>query len=44
VHWLPLAEFTYNHSIHASTSVTLFFAEKGFHPSTKATIQAIPAD
>ncbi len=43
-HWLPLAEFAYNNSVHASTSVMLFFAEKGFHLSIKATVRAIPAD
>jgi hypothetical protein len=44
VHWLPLAEFTYNNSVDASTSITLFFAEKGFYPSREVTIRAIPAD
>ncbi len=44
VHWLPLAEFTYNISVHASTSVTLLITEKGAHPSIKTTIWAIPAD
>jgi predicted NAD/FAD-binding protein len=44
VHWLPLAEFTYNNSVHTSTSLMPFFAEKGFHPSIEITIWAIPAD
>ncbi len=44
VYWLPLAELAYNNSVHASTSVTLFYAEKGFHPSIEATVQAIPAN
>ncbi len=44
MHWLPLAEFAYNNSVHASTGVTPFFAEKGFHPSIEATVRAIPAD
>jgi transposase InsO family protein len=44
VYWLPLAEFAYNNSVHASTGVTPFYAEKGFHPSIEATVQAIPAD
>jgi hypothetical protein len=39
-----LAEFAYNNSIHASTGVMPFYAEKGFHPSIEATVQAIPAD
>ncbi len=30
--------------MHASTGVTPFYAEKGFHPSIEATVQAIPAD
>jgi hypothetical protein len=44
VHWLPLAEFAYNNSVHASTGVMPFFAEKGFYPSIVATIRAILAD
>jgi hypothetical protein len=44
VHRLPLAEFAYNNNIHASTSVTLFFAEKGSHPRIEATVWAVPAD
>ncbi len=30
--------------MHASTGVTPFYAEKGFHHSIEATVQAIPAD
>jgi hypothetical protein len=44
VYWLPLAEFAHNNNLHASTRVTLFYAEKGFHPSLEANVQAIPAD
>ena len=29
---LPLAEFTYNNTLHGSTGVTPFFANYGFHP------------
>ena len=29
---LPLAEFTYNNTLHGSTRVTPFFANYGFHP------------
>ena len=29
---LPLAEFTYNNTIHGSTGVTPFFGNNGFHP------------
>jgi hypothetical protein len=38
VHWLLLAKFAYNNSIHASTGITLFFAEKSFHPSIETTV------
>ena len=31
-HLLPLAEFAYNNTQHLATSVTPFFANKGFHP------------
>jgi hypothetical protein len=44
VHWLPLAEFSYNNSVHASTGVTPFFAEKGFQPSIEATVWATLAN
>jgi hypothetical protein len=43
VHWLPLAEFAYNNSVHASTSVTQFFAKIGFYRSIEAIIWAISA-
>ncbi|TYJ51227.1 hypothetical protein B9479_008213 [Cryptococcus floricola] len=32
--WLSLAEFEYNNATHASTEVTPFFANKGFHPNS----------
>jgi transposase InsO family protein len=35
VYWLPLAKFAYNNSVHASISITPFYAEKEFHPSIK---------
>jgi hypothetical protein len=44
VHWLPLAEFAYNDSVYASIGITPFYAEKGFHPSIEATVQAILAN
>jgi transposase InsO family protein len=31
--WLLLAEFAYNNSPSASTDISLFFANKGYHPS-----------
>jgi hypothetical protein len=30
--WLPLAEFSANNAVNASTQVSPFFANKGFHP------------
>ena len=30
---LPLAEFTYNNALNATTGATLFFANKGYHPN-----------
>src|SRR5882672_2902721 len=30
---LPLAEFTYNNTPSATTSITPFFANKGYHPN-----------
>ena len=30
---LPLAEFTYNNSPHATTGISPFFANKGYHPN-----------
>ena len=30
---LPLAEFTYNNSPSATTGITPFFANKGYHPN-----------
>ena len=30
---LPLAEFTYNNTPNATTGVTPFFANKGYHPN-----------
>lgn len=32
VRLLPLAEFTYNNSVHTSTKTTPFFANHGYHP------------
>src|SRR6266571_5529561 len=30
---LPLAEFAYNNALNATTSVSPFFANKGYHPN-----------
>jgi hypothetical protein len=30
---LPLAEFSYNNALSATTSFSLFFANKGYHPN-----------
>ena len=30
---LPIAEFTYNNAPNATTGISLFFANKGYHPS-----------
>ena len=30
---LPLAEFSYNNALNATTSVSPFFANKGYHPN-----------
>ena len=36
---LPLAEFAYNNSVHASTGKTPFFANYGYHPNSAATVK-----
>ena len=30
---LPITEFTYNNALNATTGISLFFANKGYHPS-----------
>jgi len=30
---LPLTEFTYNNALNATTSISPFFANKGYHPN-----------
>jgi hypothetical protein len=44
VHWLPLAKFAYNNSIHASTGLTPFYAEKAHHPELSECIREVQAD
>ena len=41
VDFLAMAEFAYNNSIHASTRVSLFFANYGFHPHLSIFIPVI---
>jgi hypothetical protein len=41
---LPLAEFTYNNTVHSSTRTTPFFANFGFHPKFSATIPRVTRD
>jgi len=36
---LPLAEFAYNNSVHASTGKTPFFANYGYHPNSAVTVK-----
>jgi hypothetical protein len=40
VDFFPLAEFAYNNSLHASTKVSPFFANYGFHPRFSLSIPA----
>ncbi len=44
VYWLPLAECTYNESVHASTGIARYYAEKHFYPSIEAFIHTIPVE
>ncbi len=44
VTWLPLAEFAYNNSVHASTGVTPFYAEQMVHPSIEEAVRDAPVD
>src|SRR5258707_15230578 len=37
---LPMAEFTYNNSMNATTGVSPFFANKGYHPDITSDLQA----
>jgi len=43
-HLLPLAEFAYNNTQHSATSVTPFFANKGFHPKLKVSLESVPSE
>lgn len=41
---LPIAEFAYNNTIHASTKTTPFFANFGYHPKFTVTIPRVTKD
>ena len=41
---LPLAELTYNNTQHSATSVTPFFANKGFHLKLKVSLESVPSE
>jgi len=38
---LPLAEFTYNNTTNATTGVSPFFTNKGYHPEINTDLQAV---
>jgi hypothetical protein len=43
--WLPLAEFALNNAVSASTGMSPFFANKGYHPRVSfGPLRPIPAD
>jgi transposase InsO family protein len=41
---LPIAEFSYNNTIHSSTKTTPFFANFGYHPKFTVTIPRVSKD
>src|SRR5882724_1446065 len=44
INHLPLAEFAYNNTSHSVTMVTLFFANKGFHPKLKVSLESVVSE
>jgi hypothetical protein len=40
---LPLAEFAYNNTPHSATSVTPFFANKGYNPKLDISMDSVPS-
>ena len=43
-HLLPLVEFAYNNTQHLAMNVTLFFANKGFHPKLEVSLESVPSE
>jgi hypothetical protein len=41
---LPIAEFAYNNTVHASTKQTPFFANLGYHPKFSVTVPRVSKD
>jgi hypothetical protein len=41
---LPLAEFAYNNTAHSATSLTPFFANKGFHPKLEVSLTSVASE
>ena len=39
--YLPLAEFSYNNATHSSTTMSPFFANKGYHPTLEISLTGI---
>src|SRR5882724_4117894 len=44
VNFLPLVEFAYNNTLHSVTTVTPFFANKGFHPKLEISLKTVVLD
>ena len=41
INYLPLAEFSYNNTIHQSTRMTPFYAARGYHPRFESSLLPI---
>src|SRR5882724_1196064 len=44
VNLLPLAKFAYYNTLHSVTMVTPFFANKGFHPKLRVSLESVVSD